>query len=395
MKCTNCGARLMETDQFCPKCGARAIKEKRCQGCGAVLRDGVKFCPECGKPVAASGNARKVPDETIDIPIDAIERNILSETEAEIKADKKKEGAVRRTTAPGGTAARSDRGRAASSGGGAPRNASERGGASRSASVSKGTATGRTPSHSAPARGESPRQGAERDTMAHNGASRSAGPRSGQARKLQEEPVMKRKSGSPIPPQKKRPVYREEDWEEEDWEEEDFEDDEEDWEEEDYEDDGWDDDDDEGVDVITVMTAIVGCAVLIVVAVLGFNLYKQYMPKAYSDTASEQQEEEEEQQQESGEGQNQPEEQQQGSDQSIEIEADAGAEGRETYKLTVTSETVNVRDQPSTSGTNVLKKAHEGETYTCYGSAGDGGWYEIVLEDGTTGYVSGDYVSVE
>ncbi len=385
MKCTNCGARLMETDQFCPKCGARAIKEKRCQGCGYVLRDGVKFCPECGRPVAASGNTHKVPDETVDIPIDAIERNILSETEAEIKADRKKEGAVRKTSVSDGAAGRSSGGRNPSSGRGVSRGAAVRSGTSRNTSSStassRGTTAGRATTHSGAARDEAAREMSAR---------RSAEPRNGQDRRTQEEPVMRRKSAPPIPPQKKRPVYSEEDWEEEDYEEED-----EDWEDEDYEDyeeDDWDDG--EGVDVITIMTAIVGCAVLIVVAVLGFNLYKQYMPKAYSDVAEQEKEgEEEEQQQEQGEEHSQDEGQEQESDQTIETET--GAADRETSTLTVTSETVNVRDQPSTSGTTVLKKAHRGETYACYGSAGDGSWYEILLEDGTTGYVSGDYVSVE
>lgn len=390
MKCTNCGARLMETDQFCPKCGARAIKEKRCQGCGYVLRDGVKFCPECGRPVAASGNTHKVPDETVDIPIDAIERNILSETEAEIKADRKKEGAVRKTSVSDGAAGRSSGGRNPSSGRGVSRGAAVRSGTSRNTSSStassRGTTAGRATTHSGAASDEAAREMSAR---------RSAEPRSGQDRRTQEEPVMRRKSAPPIPPQKKRPVYSEEDWEEEDWEEEDYEEEDEDWEDEDYEDyeeDDWDDG--EGVDVITIMTAIVGCAVLIVVAVLGFNLYKQYMPKAYSDVAEQEKEgEEEEQQQEQGEEHSQDEGQEQESDQTIETET--GAADRETSTLTVTSETVNVRDQPSTSGTTVLKKAHRGETYACYGSAGDGSWYEILLEDGTTGYVSGDYVSVE
>lgn len=387
MKCTNCGARLMETDQFCPKCGARAIKEKRCQGCGYVLRDGVKFCPECGRPVAASGNTHKVPDETVDIPIDAIERNILSETEAEIKADRKKEGAVRKTSVSDGAAGRSSGGRNPSSGRGVSRGAAVRSGTSRNTSSStassRGTTAGRATTHSGAARDEAAREMSAR---------RSAEPRSGQDRRTQEEPVMRRKSAPPIPPQKKRPVYSEEDWEEEDWKEEDYEEEDEDWEDEDYEEDDWDDG--EGVDVITIMTAIVGCAVLIVVAVLGFNLYKQYMPKAYSDVAEQEKEgEEEEQQQEQGEEHSQDEGQEQESDQTIETET--GAADRETSTLTVTSETVNVRDQPSTSGTTVLKKAHRGETYACYGSAGDGSWYEILLEDGTTGYVSGDYVSVE
>ncbi|MDE6995151.1 MAG: SH3 domain-containing protein, partial [Lachnospiraceae bacterium] len=56
---------------------------------------------------------------------------------------------------------------------------------------------------------------------------------------------------------------------------------------------------------------------------------------------------------------------------------------------------VNVRDQPSTTGTNVLKVAKAGETYVCNGYTEDGTWYEIVLEDGTVGYVFHEYVSVE
>ena len=63
-------------------------------------------------------------------------------------------------------------------------------------------------------------------------------------------------------------------------------------------------------------------------------------------------------------------------------------------QLTVVSN-VNVRDNPNTSGTNVIKVAKAGETYECVGTAGDGNWYEIVLDDGTHGYVYTDYVKVE
>lgn len=313
MICTNCGARLMETDLFCPKCGTKAIKDRRCPDCGALLRDGVTFCPKCGRLVGEDGSAHGVSDDTLGIPIDAIERNILSETAAEIKADHRTESAPRKTTS---------------------RNTSEKSTASRSTSE-KNTAS---------------RKSSEKGT-AHKSSPQGA-------------PV-KKKASNPEPPRKKKVVYREEDWEDEDWEDDD-------WDE--------DDDDDEGVDVITVMTAIVGCVLLVVVAVLGFHLYRQYAPKDYDSAVEEEQEEQDQDQN--------PEEASEGGSGSEPEEV------RETYTLTVIRN-VNVRDNPSTSGTNVLKVAQKDETYTCYGSVNDGEWYEILLEDGSTGYVFHEYVSLE
>lgn len=275
MKCTNCGANLLETDQFCPKCGAKAIKDRRCPDCGAVLREGTKFCHKCGRPVADRDSGRKVSDETLDIPIDAIERNILSETAAEIKAD--------------------------------PR-----------------TAVKNTP----------PKKKASAD-----------------------KPPQKKSAPASYP--KKRTVYREEeDWEEDDW-----------------------DDDDEGVDVITIMTVIAGCLLLIVVAVLGYHLYRQYAPKNYGNLV-----EESEVESEDGDAEIPGQEMEDGWE--VEI-----GEHETPYTLIVTHN-VNVRDNPSTSESNILKVAKEGETYTCYGSV-NGEWYEILLEDGTVGYVFYEYVTVD
>lgn len=59
----------------------------KCTNCGAQLMDNSQFCHKCGRPIDSRESARKVSEETLDIPIDAIERNILSETAAEIKAD--------------------------------------------------------------------------------------------------------------------------------------------------------------------------------------------------------------------------------------------------------------------------------------------------------------------
>lgn len=288
MICKKCGARLLDTDQFCPKCGAKVIKEKRCPDCGAVLREGTKFCHECGRLVENVGNPHPVSEETTDIPIEAIERNILSETEAKIRAERVGQSA---------------------------------GGQKKSRSSQEGTVR--------------------------------KSPEPSKKRNVPEPPKKKRNVPEP-PPKKKKPVYREDDWEEDDW----------------------DDDDGESVDVITIMTAVVGCVLLVVIAFLGYHLYQQYVPKNY-EKVQEQQEEE------------QQEEEDQNSGQDV-----SGDSGSTVYTLTIV-DNVNVRDNPSTSGTNIIKVAKEGETYECYGSAGDGSWYEIKLEDGTTGYVYQDYVTVE
>lgn len=71
---------------------------------------------------------------------------------------------------------------------------------------------------------------------------------------------------------------------------------------------------------------------------------------------------------------------------SIETQQPAGS-------LTIVSN-VNVRDNPSTQGTNVIKVAKAGETYEYISIEPDGEWYDIILEDGSIGYVFKDYVKV-
>lgn len=306
MKCTKCGARLLDTDQFCPECGAKVIKEKRCTECGALLRDSTKFCHKCGSPVEEKKSTIKAAQETLDIPIDAIERNILTETAAEIRADHRTANSPHRTAAAGNPPGKST----------SPKSAA---------------------SHVSSERSES-----ARSSSAHASSGKSA--------------PSKKKSSTPAPPPNKRASY----YEEEDWDDED-----------------WDDEDDDGVDAITVMTAIVGCVLLVVVAVLGYNLYRQYVPKNYDKAAEEMQDEETD-----IPGQEMDEEPTENAD-----------NGSETFTLTVIHN-VNVRDNPSTSGTNVLKVAQEGETYTSTGSVDGGEWYAILLEDGSTGYVFHEYVTV-
>ena len=282
MLCTNCGAHLMDTDQFCPKCGTKAIKDKMCPECGALLRDGTKFCHKCGCPVNGAGQDDVVSDKTLDIPIDAIERNILSETAAEVSAQK----------------------------------------------------------HAAAKSAPPPKK-----TLTH-------------AATRKKEPVPaapKRKEPVPAAPKRKEADYREEDWEEEDW-----------------------DDEEESVDIITIMTAIVGCVLLVVVAVLGYHMYQRYVPKNYGDAAQES---------EDGEtditGQEMEEQQLQ----------DEISEPVSDHYVAVTKN-VNVRDNPSTTDSNVLKVAQAGEVYPYAGRTEDGEWIKILLDDNSVGYVFHEYVTV-
>lgn len=290
MKCTNCGAHLMDSDRFCPKCGAKAIKDRRCPECGTALREGTKFCHKCGRPIDDEGSTGKMSEETLGIPVDAIEQNILLETAAEIRADRREESTQRKVS-----------------------------------SAEKKTSSPKVSAH-----GNAIKSTSSKSSAMHSSAH-------------------KNKSVKNAPLQKKRINYREE---EDEW-----------------------DDEEEGVDAITIMTVIVGCILLVVVAMLGYNLYRQYVPRNYEHLSKDSVED------------------QQG--QTMENEGNAKEDVSEaTYVLTVIHN-VNVRDNPSTSGTNVLKVAQEGETYTCYGSAEGEEWYKILLEDGSIGYVFHEYVTVE
>lgn len=60
--------------------------------------------------------------------------------------------------------------------------------------------------------------------------------------------------------------------------------------------------------------------------------------------------------------------------------------------LTIVSD-VNIRDNPDTDNSNVIKVAKASETYEYLGLADYGNWYIILLEDGTKGYVYKGFVS--
>lgn len=191
-------------------------------------------------------------------------------------------------------------------------------------------------------------------------------------------PVRKKNSES-APAPKKKPVYREEpprrkrDWEDEDWDDE--------------------DDEEETVDFLTIMTVVVGCVILVIVAVLGYKMYQRYVPKNYEQTAEEQQGEEEQ----DGEEQDGDEK---GTGQALEEQDEKqGEEEAENAAggTLVTTADVNIRDNPSTQGTTVIKKAKKGDEYEYIEAVEGGAWYKILLPDEEEydyGYVSADYVEI-
>lgn len=197
-----------------------------------------------------------------------------------------------------------------------------------------------------------------------------SGERKGKKASVEEPP--KRKA-SPAPPPKKRQVpSKSRDWEEED---------------DDY------DDEEESVDILSILTVAVGCILLVILAVLGYNLYSRYIPKDYDKIAKEQEAEQKETE-ESGQTE-QPdggqELTQEPGDDDVEAEVTAGG-------TLVTTAAVNIRDNPSTDSTTVIKKAKEGESYE-YTEAVEGGtWYRILLPDEPDyeyGYVFADYVEIQ
>lgn len=161
----------------------------------------------------------------------------------------------------------------------------------------------------------------------------------------------------------------------------------EEWDDEDEEDD--DEEDGEGLDIMTIVSGVMVFFILAAAAVLIFSLVRKQPTKDYGgqDGETEQTEQqEEEQEQEPEENAGQIQEEQPGNTEPEESTQPLGT-------LSVVSN-VNVRDNPSTDGTKVLKVAKAGETYEYIGMAGNDNWYIILLEDGTTGYVFKEYVSV-
>lgn len=52
MKCSECGADLVDGAKFCGECGAKVKVPIVCPECSKELSEGTKFCPECGCRIA-------------------------------------------------------------------------------------------------------------------------------------------------------------------------------------------------------------------------------------------------------------------------------------------------------------------------------------------------------
>ena len=56
--CKNCGAEILEGQDFCTKCGTPLVTKPTCSKCGAELTEDQEYCPKCGQKV---GTAIKEP----------------------------------------------------------------------------------------------------------------------------------------------------------------------------------------------------------------------------------------------------------------------------------------------------------------------------------------------
>lgn len=192
------------------------------------------------------------------------------------------------------------------------------------------------------------------------------------APKRKASPAPPARKASAAPPPKKKQAPKPRDWEEDD---------------DDY------DDDEESVDILSIMTVAVGCILLVILAVLGYNLYKRYMPKDYEKIANEQQDGRGD---EAEDGEGEPDEGPDGGQDLTEGPGDdVDAEEVTAGGTLVTTAAVNIRDNPSTDGTTVIKKAKAGETYEYTEAVEGGSWYRILLPEDADyeyGYVYADYV---
>lgn len=212
---------------------------------------------------------------------------------------------------------------------------------------------------------------------AHKLARQTSG--SGQTRSVRdaEDEGRRPKRSAPVPEPKKksRPepvkkrVYKE--WEEDDWDEDEDED---------------EDDNDNIMMIISVCTAFL---ILAVAAFLIFTLVRKQPIRNYGESTEDVVEEENDA--EDG-GLQESDVSESGTEGTTEIQETESDQAAGTLSIV---SNVNVRDNPSTEGSNVIKVAKAGETYEYIGTAEDGNWYIIVLEDGSTGYVFEKYVSVE
>ena len=139
---------------------------------------------------------------------------------------------------------------------------------------------------------------------------------------------------------------------------------------EDYDEDDEEEEEDSDGSKMKVLTTVMGIVVIAVALVIGFMLWQRINPFRYEkqDGKTNQSEGQDGETSENGKGNA------------------ADVQGR----LQILSN-VNIRNAPTTDGSEVMMVAKKGETYEYYELV-DNAWYRIKLEDGREGYVSAKYV---
>lgn len=131
--------------------------------------------------------------------------------------------------------------------------------------------------------------------------------------------------------------------------------------------------------IMTIVTVVMAFLIFAIAAFLIFSMVRKQPIKNYGESIESVQDAENGESDNSGEG----------------ATGNVGAEGLEIIGILTIVSNVNVRDNPSTEGTNIIKVAKAGEMYQYCGQAEDENWYIILLEDGSIGYVFKDYISVK
>ena len=138
----------------------------------------------------------------------------------------------------------------------------------------------------------------------------------------------------------------------------------------DYDEEEEEDDEESGDSKMKLVTIILGIAVVAVALVIGFIFWQRNGASRVG----------------------RPEESEQGEEQDgEEDDGETGAVSADTQGRIQILSNVNVRNKPTTEGSEVIMVAKTGETYEYYELV-DGAWYHIKLEDGGEGYVSEKYV---
>ena len=163
----------------------------------------------------------------------------------------------------------------------------------------------------------------------------------------------------------------------------------EEWDDEDEDDEDDDDDYDAGSNFLVIATVAIAFLIIVLAVPLFLTAIDKWPVKNYGTSIEEEQDNEIDDAETENDGEAEPEPEE---DNAVEIEEPDSEQPVGTLSI-VGSDKVNVRDNPSTEGTNIIKKAKAGETYEYMGTTEDDEWYIILLEDGSIGYVFGQYVS--